>query len=288
MKAGYALLWIVFVSMMYAHQACAQIPNAGFENWTAGNPDNWSTSNDSLIALNITQTSAAHSAPWAVHGVVATFGGTFPWPPMIMSGPNAEGFPVSTQYPALHGWYKLSPLSGDELMVTVGMTQADTTVGVGLLTLSAAQTVYREFVATILYPYPQTPDTCLIVIGINGPGGGLPHAGSAFDVDDLAFGPASAVDESGNVIPTVLALSQNYPNPFNPKTQITYSLPHTRHVRLAVFNTLGQEIALLIDAQQEAGVYRAEFNGEHLPSGTYFYRLQAGEFSQVKKLLLVK
>jgi hypothetical protein len=263
----------------------AQIPNAGFQNWTSGEPDDWGTSNS--VTPNITQTSDAHSGGSAVHGVVVSFGGGFSWPPVLISGPLGEGFPVSTQHPALHGWYKFSPLSGDQLFVTVSMMHADTGVGGGSVVISNSENVYREFVADILYISPQNPDTCFISATIIGPGG-LPTIGSAFDMDDLSFGPAVAVDERGNVLPDAFVLLQNYPNPFNPRTMIQYALPQESQVQLKVFTLLGEEIATLVDAQQEAGVYRAEFDGANLPSGTYFYRLQAGEFSEVRKLVLLK
>ncbi|MEK9135760.1 MAG: T9SS type A sorting domain-containing protein, partial [Bacteroidota bacterium] len=283
------LLWFIvlaFVAGICEHQAFAQIPNPGFESWTAGDPDNWNTSN-TPGAINVTQVSGSHSGASAVQGAVISFVG-FPWPPVIISGTDAEGFPVNTQHAAVHGWYRFTPTSGDQLFVTGVMTNADSGVGGGAFITSTAQSTYREFVANIVYFSPQVPDTCNIGMTITGPGGGLPHVGSIFVVDDLAFGPAVAVDESGNVLPASFELSQNYPNPFNPATLITYSLPRASQVQLKVFNTLGQEVAVLVDAQQDAGVYRTEFDGTHLPSGTYFYRLTAGEFSQGKKLLLVK
>ncbi len=267
-------------------QCCLDLgDNAGFQDWTLGEPNGWSTSNS--LTPNITQTSDARTGGSALHGVVATFGGGFPWPPVIMSGPTAEGFPVSTQHPALHGWYKFAPLSGDQFFVTVLMTHADTGVGSGAVLLPNPENVYREFVANILYISGQAPDTCFISASITG-AGGLPVVGSAFDLDDLSFGPAVSVDERGNVIPDVYALQQNYPNPFNPRTMIEYSLPQESHVQLKVYTMLGEEVANIVDARQEAGVYRAEFDGARLPSGTYFYRLQAGSFSEVRKLMLLK
>ncbi len=83
-------------------------------------------------------------------------------------------------------------------------------------------------------------------------------------------------------------LSQNYPNPFNPTTTITYSLPHRSHVMLTVFNALGQQVATLVNGDMEPGYHTVQFDGSHLSSGMYFYRLQAGSFVDTKKLLLVK
>lgn len=88
-------------------------------------------------------------------------------------------------------------------------------------------------------------------------------------------------------IPTQLSLSQNYPNPFNPSTTIAYSLPRAAFVSLRIFNTLGQEIAMLVNQQKVAGYYQVQWNA-NVPSGIYFYRLQAGEFVETKKMILMK
>jgi hypothetical protein len=89
-------------------------------------------------------------------------------------------------------------------------------------------------------------------------------------------------------IPTRYGLEQNYPNPFNPATTIRYALPHRSQVLLAVFNTLGQQVATLVQGQQEAGAYDVKFDGSILASGVYFCRIQAGDYVATKKLLLMK
>jgi hypothetical protein len=84
------------------------------------------------------------------------------------------------------------------------------------------------------------------------------------------------------------SLSQNYPNPFNPTTTIRYGLPHNSFVTLTVYNTLGQQVAQLVNEQQQAGYHDAMFRGDGLASGVYFYRIQAGDFVAGRKLLLLK
>jgi hypothetical protein len=83
-------------------------------------------------------------------------------------------------------------------------------------------------------------------------------------------------------------LFQNYPNPFNPSTVIRYELQENSFVSLKVFNMLGKEVATLVDGEKKAGVHIVTFSANGLPSGVYYYRLQAGEFSETKKLLLMK
>lgn len=89
-------------------------------------------------------------------------------------------------------------------------------------------------------------------------------------------------------IPQSVVLLQNYPNPFNPTTTIQYRVPWKVHVRLEVYNVLGQRIAVLVDEEKEAGYHTATFDGVTIPSGLYFYRLQAGNFIGTRKLTLMR
>ncbi len=84
------------------------------------------------------------------------------------------------------------------------------------------------------------------------------------------------------------ALEQNYPNPFNPKTIIEYKIPLSSFLELKVYDVLGNEIAVLVNANQPEGIYEVEFNAENLPSGVYFYTLTSGNFRDTKKLILLK
>jgi hypothetical protein len=88
--------------------------------------------------------------------------------------------------------------------------------------------------------------------------------------------------------PTLYALLPNYPNPFNPVTQIKYALPEDIHVALKVYDVLGREVAKLVDEFQEAGYKEVNFNASALPSGIYVYKMHAGKFSQVRKMMLIK
>ncbi|MEO8513269.1 MAG: YCF48-related protein [Ignavibacteria bacterium] len=92
---------------------------------------------------------------------------------------------------------------------------------------------------------------------------------------------------SGNV-PEKYLLSQNYPNPFNPTTNISIQLPKEGFVKLTVFDITGKEVAVLVNENLRAGEYKVDFNASSFPSGAYFYRLQSGEFTEVKKMVLIK
>ena len=89
-------------------------------------------------------------------------------------------------------------------------------------------------------------------------------------------------------IPSEYALSQNYPNPFNPSTAICYDLPNSATVSLNIYNSLGQLVATLVNERKEAGHYQATWNASSVPSGIYFYRLQAREFVETRKMILLQ
>jgi hypothetical protein len=88
--------------------------------------------------------------------------------------------------------------------------------------------------------------------------------------------------------PREFAMGQNYPNPFNPTTVIRYDLPVDAHVELKVYNMLGQEVASLVDETQSAGFKSVEWDGSRMGSGVYYYRVTAGSFSSVRKMILIK
>ncbi len=88
--------------------------------------------------------------------------------------------------------------------------------------------------------------------------------------------------------PQKFQVRQNYPNPFNPKTMISYQLPLSSEVELSVYNLLGQKIATLVNDKQKAGKHTYQFDGSDLSSGVYLYRIKAGEFTEVKKMVLVR
>jgi len=88
--------------------------------------------------------------------------------------------------------------------------------------------------------------------------------------------------------PQVFSLEQNYPNPFNPSTSIKYSIPQDGIVNLAIYNLIGEKVLTLVNQNMKAGVYEIKFDASHYSSGIYFYRLDAGQFSSVRKMILMK
>jgi hypothetical protein len=95
-------------------------------------------------------------------------------------------------------------------------------------------------------------------------------------------------NQQNTELPKVFSLSQNYPNPFNPSTTIKYEVPKQSLVKLIVYDVLGREVATLVNTVKSAGRYEANFDASVLSSGVYFYRMESGEFIDVKKMLLIK
>jgi hypothetical protein len=122
-----------------------------------------------------------------------------------------------------------------------------------------------------------------------GTGCTLTGANGATSRPNICFYKFMAVNGSDpGVIPQIFSLSQNYPNPFNPSTSIKYDIPKHSGVKLVVFDLLGREVATLVNEMKKPGSYEVTFDGTNLSSGVYFYKIEAGDFVNVKKMVLIK
>jgi beta-glucanase (GH16 family) len=108
------------------------------------------------------------------------------------------------------------------------------------------------------------------------------------DLNVQAAGTPTSTEDPGNGFPTAFQLNQNYPNPFNPATTVHFVLPQSSHVTLEVFNVMGQRVSVLANGMYQPGIHAFHFDASDLPSGTYFYRVQAGSFSQTHSMTLVR
>ncbi len=118
-------------------------------------------------------------------------------------------------------------------------------------------------------------------------------SGNSYDSLDAGFWYLQVYTTTGvksppGAVARTYELYQNFPNPFNPSTTINYQLPMSNHVTLKVFDILGREMAMLVNEKESAGNYSIKFDGSRLASGVYFYRLEAGSFVSVKKLVILK
>lgn len=128
------------------------------------------------------------------------------------------------------------------------------------------------------------------------------HAISGFGdgayIDSICVMHPVGIVKNNNHIPTSFNLYQNYPNPFNPTTKIKFDIPPlsvkngegpgVRNITLKVYDLLGREVATLVNEKLQPGTYEVEFNGSDFPSGAYFYKLETGDFTHTKKMVLIK
>lgn len=127
--------------------------------------------------------------------------------------------------------------------------------------------------------YRVTSDSCLSIWSTN-TGGGI---FSTYGCEGYV-----GINQNGTSVPTEFKMSQNYPNPFNPVTNIKFSIPQASLVKLVVYDVAGRQVAELVNQQLPAGNYTADFDASQLSSGVYFYRISTDNFTDVKKMMLIK
>ena len=281
-KLLFALLSFFFISI-----TLSQPLNNSFENWASGAPVDWFTSSP----MAVTQTGTAHSGSSAAKMEVIDLGG-FAFIPIMQSLTSTfGGHPVSEKHGSLQGWYQSMPLSNDVLTIAVAMLDGQSNpIGAGALIIPGTITSWSQFTVPIFYnpgsPNPETTIITLAVVDTSG-SGESGTIGSMAYVDQLSFSGPSDVKQI-NTLPQDFNLSQNFPNPFNPSTKIEYSIPEASFVQLKVYDILGNEVATLVNEEQSAGTYRADFSGAELSSGMYIAKLQAGNYTKTIKMSLMK
>ncbi len=136
-------------------------------------------------------------------------------------------------------------------------------------------------------PADVVPDNCRMNVFIYKQGTNI---STDYDVQQSIFFPVSTTTGIGNNNGTVsdYSLSQNYPNPFNPVTNIRYSIPTDGNVTFKVYDMLGNEVGTYVNEVKKAGIYSVTFDGANLASGIYYYKLESNNFSETKKMMLVK
>jgi len=114
----------------------------------------------------------------------------------------------------------------------------------------------------------------------------MTHGNGAYETKLLSQIPVN----TGTIPPTVtnFKLEQNYPNPFNPTTMINFSVPYSTFVNLKVYDAIGNEVVILVNENKPVGTYTVSFNATGLSSGVYYYKLEAGNFGETKKMILLR
>jgi hypothetical protein len=283
------ILLTISLILLASNFIFSQIPNPGFENWTNGNPDGWYSNNLPTFYTPVTQSGTSHSGSSAAKLEVVPFSTIVAIPSLWSGSTPLGGFPVSQSYANLTGYYQLSPVGNDGLFIVVYMFSKGSYSGAGTIEITGAASSYTQFSVPIDYSSSDQADSAAIWLLVGGDSSGVGgNVGSYALIDDLAFSGTVGVND--NVPNTVknFKLYQNYPNPFNPSTNISYNINKPGNVELKVYNILGVEVSTLVNEYQTAGEHSIKFNADNLPSGIYFYKLEAGSFSQIKKMTLLK
>ena len=214
-------------------------------------------------------------------------------PPYLAS--DTSFFDISQNYTRLTGYYQFSNSLEDVLWALVQLTDSqDMYVGIGEAEFGETSDGYEQFAVELDYTggSGEPAAHAIIVITITPSSESELDSlsvGSYFLIDDLAFESVSSISDGGfEKSPRTYQLAQNFPNPFNPSTTISFSIPQTGKVLLSVFNSIGQEVETLIDDEMTSGDHQVSFNAIDLPSGIYFYKLETGNFVDVKKMILIK
>jgi hypothetical protein len=281
--------FLLSLAMINLSLFAQDIPNAGFENWTAGSPDNWIADNIPAFpgfpgAFPVTQSADNHSGSSAVKMEIITLTEGL-LPPELYTF-----FPATQRYGSLTGYYKFLPQrQSDVLSITVALFSGSLifSLGNGGWETNVTASSYTQFNIPIEYSSSETPDSAWIFIIINDTSEN-PAAGAYAIIDDLSWGGVVAVEKVNSNIPSVFAMRQNYPNPFNPSTTIEYSIPKESFVELKVYDIIGNELTTLVSEYQPAGKFRAEFNAANLSSGIYIAKLTADAFTKSMKMTLLK
>jgi len=285
MKLQFTFLF-VFLGFTFLQ---SQPLNNDFEGWTSGDPTDWFTTDIPGLIDGVSQAGSAYNGSSCVKLEVSNFGGTA-YPPYLSSlDPSTSlGHPVSIKHGSLHGYYKLNPLGNDALAVVISMSVGSlNAVGAGGGILTAASS-WTEFNLPIYYtPGSPDPDNVIIYFIVADTAGGTATIGSEAYVDYIDLTAPSSVEQISR-LPEDFSLTQNYPNPFNPSTTIEYSIPEASFVQLKVYDILGNEVAELVNEEQSAGTYRADFTAENLASGFYIAQLRAGDLLKTIKMTLMK
>jgi len=294
MRILFRFIQSIFLTAILASMVSAQnpIPNPGFENWTQGNPDGWVAPNVPGVYATITQSNNSYSGNSSVQGEVIQYA-QVNIPPALIA--EAGLLPISQSFTRMTGYYQMANQGEDALFIEVLFYDAQSApVALGLAELGPTSGGYQMFTVDMDYSFgnqqPAAYAYILIAISLSSSATGDDITlGSSFLLDDIAFDMASStVDQEAAGTPYVFALGQNYPNPFNPATTITFSLPSAGNTVLTVYNNLGQMVKTLINENLAAGVHQVSFDAATLPSGIYYYKLEAGTNSSIKRMMLVR
>jgi len=279
MKSLSLLIIALFCIGQLATAQTNYLQNGGFETWTTNLPASWRTDTSSCKRSTVVHggASAARLGNYVLLGVIA-----FP-------GSMSQDVPVSGSTFSIKGWYQLIADSGDGFLTSVFASNKGAFVGAGTDNRYGKRSTYTAFATGVGLLPNTTADTCSVMFMMIADTSGNLHMGAYVLLDDLVLdNTVTGVKANEFALPSRYELLQNYPNPFNPATEIEFTLPQEQRVTLKIYNVMGQLVQTLVDETLPQGRYKKSFDGSGLASGMYLYRLEAGRYSEVKKMILMK
>lgn len=281
------LFSLPLIVALFSSLSFSQIPNAGFETWetdldTNYNPAGWQTTN-SFPLVNVEQYSPGCQGNYAMK--VKTLNPGFPLPGVALLQVAYNFSQIPTRFSVC---LKSNIMPGDRAYIIVGLMKGDSIIALQdsctfKIDSTFIQFTYREFPLAIQSNL--VPDSLIIIVA-SGLGSG--QVGTELIVDDFAFSTGSTSVSTQELLPGSFSLHQNYPNPFNASTALRFEVQNSGPVLLNVFDMLGREIASIVNERLTPGVYTRTWNAGNAASGIYYYRLHVGDFTQTKKLVLMK
>jgi hypothetical protein len=210
--------------------------------------------------------------------------------PLYMVDTSRQVWQIIDNKPVL--WYKLDAQSGDSYTTSIGGNIYNVSVS------SATANAFGQTVPAKVFSWSYGniyPNIAIhwLVYGV----GFYSTYSSLYNLDDIVtgyiidginYGTLTNVELICNVIPSEFSLSPNFPNPFNPTTSIRFSIGKDSYVTLDIFDMLGCKVQTILSENKPSGIYQVSFSGDGLPSGTYMVRMQADNFREIRKIILIK
>jgi hypothetical protein len=176
---------------------------------------------------------------------------------------------------------------GIDIAVSSGTLGLGTSTGIKLSSGEIVHSSKFTGVTTKTFTYTAPSTAGIVTMAATGAAGTNPPNWNHATSLTITVSPLNGITKTGETANSY-KLEQNYPNPFNPVTKINYSIPKSSNVNINVFDILGQKVASLVNEKQESGSYSIDFDASKLSSGVYYYKIETGEFTSIKKMTLVK
>ncbi|MBI5404418.1 MAG: T9SS type A sorting domain-containing protein [Ignavibacteriae bacterium] len=176
---------------------------------------------------------------------------------------------------------------GIDIAVTSGTLGIGSSTGIKILSGEVVHSAKFTGATTKTFTFTAPNTSGTVTMAVTGAAGTNPPAWNHGTSLTITVNPATGISKTGEIISSY-SLAQNFPNPFNPVTKINYSIPKSSNVSLKIFDILGREAVVLVNEMQESGLYSVNFDASSLTSGVYYYKLEAGEFTSIRKMTLIK